>query len=123
MIDIRIERLKKRPDFLKVTKQGSKFVAPSFVLLARKRNKKENIDEDVVRLGFTVSKKVGNAIARNRVRRRLKEATRQTFSDNVMNGCDYVVIGRKRAIDISYDSMVADMIKGLSYLSKKLESK
>lgn len=122
-MNIRIERLKKRPDFLKVTKQGSKFVAPSFVLLARKRNQKENVDKNIVRLGFTVSKKVGNAIVRNRVRRRLRESTRETFSGNVVCGCDYVVIGRKSAIDINFEDIVVDMTKGLSYLSRKLEIK
>ena len=65
-----MERLKQRADFLAAAK-GSKVAASAFVLQARKRT-----DDGPVRFGFTVSRKVGNAVERNRVRRRLREIVR-----------------------------------------------
>jgi len=65
-----MERLRQRADFLAAA-AGTKVTAPAFLLQARKRG-----DEGPVRFGFTVSKKVGNAVERNRVRRRLREIVR-----------------------------------------------
>ena len=65
-----MERLRQRADFLAAA-SGIKSTATAFVLQARKR-----IDDGPARFGFTVSKKVGNAVERNRVRRRLREIVR-----------------------------------------------
>ena len=67
-----MERLRQRADFLAAA-SGSKVPSKSFVLQTRKRN-----DDGPVRIGFTVSKKVGNAVERNRVRRRLWEIVRHS---------------------------------------------
>lgn len=63
---------------------------PGFVLQARARG-----DEGPVRVGFTCSKKVGNAVARNRAKRRLREIARLTLPDQGRPGWDYVLIGRR----------------------------
>ncbi|MCP4394756.1 MAG: ribonuclease P protein component [Alphaproteobacteria bacterium] len=117
-----IERLKKRPDFQKVTRKGGKFVAPSLIVLALKRNNlQSNVSEDVVRLGFTVSKKVGNAVCRNRVRRRFKEAANKVMPEFAILGCDYVIIGRKATLDKDFDTILSDLQRALPYLAKKLK--
>ena len=94
-----MERLKQRADFLAAA-SGIKVPAAAFVLQARKR---ETMDGPV-RVGFTVSKKVGNAVERNRVRRRLREIVRLSGTLRCMQaGHDYVLIGRRAALDLPFD--------------------
>lgn len=64
---------------------------------------------DGPRFGFTVTKKIGGAVARNRIRRRLKEAVRAVASAHARAGFDYVVVARKPAFDMPYATLVADM--------------
>lgn len=94
-----MERLKQRADFLAAA-SGTKVPAAAFVLQARKRT-----DEGPVRFGFTVSKKVGNAVERNRVRRRLKEIVRLSDASRMRIGHDYVLVGRRAALRLPFDRM------------------
>jgi ribonuclease P protein component len=82
-------RLKKRAEFLRVAAKGKKAPMPGLVLQALRRN-----DDAPARLGFTVTKKVGNAVVRNRTRRRLKEAARLLLAETPVAGFDMVLIGR-----------------------------
>ncbi|MGR3760679.1 ribonuclease P protein component [Roseobacteraceae bacterium NS-SX3] len=84
----RIEVMAKRRDFLacaRARKQGTK----GMMVQGRDRR-----DEDGIRVGFTCSKKVGNAVARNRAKRRLREAARMILPVHGRPGWDYVLIGR-----------------------------
>ena len=83
------ERLKRRAEFLRVAAKGRKAAVHGLVLQALARD-----DDAPVRVGFTVTKKVGNAVVRNRTRRRLKEATRLLLRAHPATGADVVVIGR-----------------------------
>lgn len=91
-----MERLRQRADFLKAA-TGPKAPAAAFVLQARQR-----AEDGPVRLGFTVSKKVGNAVERNRVRRRLKEVVRLSTSGRMQSGHDYVLVGRRAALTVPF---------------------
>jgi ribonuclease P protein component len=102
-----VKRLTKRADFLAAA-GGAKVHGTGFVLQLRDR-----ADDHPARAGFTVSKKVGNAVERNRVRRRLREIVRLNGPGIVRAGCDYVVIGRKNALTLSYDRLSADLTKAL----------
>ena len=82
-------RLKRRAEFLRVASKGRKAAVHGLVLQALPRQ-----DQDVARIGFTVTKKVGNAVIRNRTRRRLKEAARLELRENRVTGADLVLIGR-----------------------------
>jgi ribonuclease P protein component len=82
-------RLKRRAEFLRVAAKGRKAPAPGLVLQALRRD-----DTAPARLGFTVTKKVGNAVVRNRTRRRLKEAARLLLQQQPVVGVDLVLIGR-----------------------------
>jgi ribonuclease P protein component len=82
-------RLKRRAEFLRIASKGRKAPMPGVVLQALRR-----ADDKPARLGFTVTKKVGNAVVRNRTRRRLKEAARLLLNDRPVTGCDLVLIGR-----------------------------
>ena len=100
-----MERLKQRADFLAAA-SGTKIPAAAFVLQARKRS-----DEGPVRIGFTVSKKVGNAVERNRVRRRLREIVRLSQGAAMCAGHDYVLVGRRAALRLPF-GRIADEFAG-----------
>ena len=69
-----------------------------------------------VRVGFTVSKKVGNAVVRNRVRRRLREIARQVIPERARPDLDYVLIGRQAALERDFDLMRRDLVEALGRL-------
>ena len=66
-----------------------------------------------MRVGFTVSKKVGNAVERNRVRRRLREMVRLAPPSGMQPGYDYVLIGRRRALDLPFRRLLEDFNQAL----------
>lgn len=66
-----------------------------------------------MRVGFTVSKKVGNAVERNRVRRRLREVVRLSGTDGFCRGHDYVLVGRRAALDIPFQRIQQDFDRAL----------
>jgi ribonuclease P protein component len=107
-----MERLRQRADFLAAA-TGLKIPAAAFVLQARKRG-----DTGAARVGFTVSKKVGNAVERNRVRRRLREVVRLSHAARMRAGYDYVLVGRRAALALPFDRLTQDFAAAL----RKLES-
>jgi len=102
-----MERLRQRADFLAAA-TGAKAPAAGFVVQARRRE-----DEGPARVGFTVTKKVGNAVERNRVRRRLRELVRLDAERHVRSGHDYVMVGRRGALTIPFTRMVEDFATAL----------
>jgi ribonuclease P protein component len=98
-----LQRLRQRADFI-ATASGAKAHATGFVLQSRERR-----DQAPPRVGFTVSKKVGNAVERNRVRRRLREVVRLAGADDMQAGRDYVLVGRRAALDLGFDKLIDDM--------------
>ena len=94
-----LETLTARADFLRAARAKAQRT-PAFVLQARKRG-----EDGPVRVGFTCSKKVGNAVARNRAKRRLREIARLTLPERGRPGWDYVLIGR-RDVTATYDFSV-----------------
>ena len=69
--------------------------------------------QPVVRVGFTVSKKVGNAVIRNRVRRRLREIARQVIPERARADLDYVLVGRQGAIERDFAQMKQELVEAL----------
>lgn len=106
-------RLKQRADFLAAA-SGAKVATAAFVLQGRNRD-----DESPARVGFTVSRKVGTAVERNRVRRRLRDVVRRSPADNLRTGYDYVLIGRRTALSRRFDHMLEDFTNALQRLERQ----
>jgi ribonuclease P protein component len=102
-----MQRLRQRADFLAAAK-GARASASGFVLQALNRR-----EDGPVRLGFTVSKKVGNAVERNRVRRRLREMVRLSPPSRLRPGHDYVLIGRRAALELPFEQLMDDFSRAL----------
>ncbi len=102
-------RLTRRAEFLRVAGKGRKAVAPGLVLQALKRN-----DNRPTRLGFTVTKKVGNAVIRNRIRRRLKEAARLELRELPVEGTDLVLIGREATRERDFAALRQDLRRAMT---------
>lgn len=111
-------RLKKRRQFLRATHNGRKFVASTMVLQVVKQDEFEG-----VRLGFTVTKKMGNAVIRNRIRRRLRAVAQAVFSSQALTGYDYVLVSRKTAFDAPFDVLNKDLLYLMRLFKKSLMEK
>jgi ribonuclease P protein component len=107
-----VERLKRRSDF-RAAAEGLRVSGGAFVLQARQRAGDEAA---AIRVGFTVSRQVGNAAVRNRVRRRLREIVRLSAAAEaaaLRAGHDYVLIGRRAALTVPFGEMMRDLDKAL----------
>lgn len=105
-----MERLKRRQDFVAAAK-GAYAALPGVVLQLRSR-----ADDAAPRVGFTATKKIGNAVVRNRVKRRLRAAAREILHTSARPGTDYVLVGRAATFDRPW----ADLVKDLTAALKRL---
>ncbi len=109
--------LKKRSEFLLAAKSGRSWATPGLVLQARRHNSndRQSAAPDI-RVGFTASRRVGNAVKRNRARRRLRAAVRHVFPDYAQKGYDYVVIGRVGTLKRPFSDLIKDLETALKRL-------
>lgn len=107
--------LKKRKEFVQVAEHGRKFITSGLVLQVLPRDVGNKFG-DVIRVGFTTTKKVGNAVKRSRVRRRLRALASLILTQKGMPNCDYVLIGRTATFDRPFDELKKD----LKYALKKI---
>lgn len=114
----RLGRLKKRLDFLRVARHGRSRAMPGLVLQVGKRERRDGMREsdDGIRIGFTVTRKIGNAVVRNRVRRRLRAVADAVMPDLAAPGHDYVLIGRAGTVHRPFDALTRDLKRALRAL-------
>ena len=87
---------------------------PGFVLLVRPRED----GDPAMRVGFTVTKKIGNAVVRNRMKRRLRALARETLPEYGIPGADHVLIGRAGGIERDYASLAAELKRALKKVAQ-----
>ena len=111
-------RLKRRADFLRVARTGRRYAAPGLVLQVAPKAapglscQVEEV-EATLGIGFTVSKKVGNAVARNRAKRRLRAVVADVMPGQAAASRDFVLIGRKATLRRSFADLKQDLLKAL----------
>jgi ribonuclease P protein component len=108
-----MQRLRKRAEFLAVA-GGAKVSLPGFSLQARRPPEEAQKE---ARFGFTVTKRIGNAVVRNRIRRRLREVVR--LSGEAAPPLDFVLVGRRAALTLPFERLVADLRSGFVTLAKR----
>src|SRR3954462_5521397 len=105
-----MDRLRQRADFLAAA-NGLRMNSAAFVVQSRARG-----DDGPVRFGFTVTKKVGTATERNRVRRRLRELVKRLDQASLRPNSDYVLVGRRAALAAHFAAMLDDLRAALRRL-------
>lgn len=112
---IPLTTLKNRADFLRL-RRGRKFTSPYFIL----RYAQHTEAGQGARVGYTVTTKCGNAVVRNRIKRRLRALTRELFPEAARAGYDYIFIAldHAKAEDAPFDALRAAMAQALDYVRK-----
>jgi ribonuclease P protein component len=108
-----MDRLRQRADFLAVA-NGARVNSAAFVVQARRRD-----DDGPIRVGFTVTKKNGTATERNRIRRRLRELVKRLDLISMRPHSDYVLVGRRAALNRDFTTMLDDLRSALHRLDRQ----
>jgi len=101
--------LNRRADFL-AANSGSRAPAPGFVLLVRTRDD----GSDAIRVGYTVTRKIGGAVVRNRMKRRFRALAAEILPTEGVPGADHVLIGRAGGIERPFSDLRRELSKALS---------
>ena len=108
-----MDRLRQRADFLAVA-NGARVNSAAFVVQGRHRD-----DDGPIRVGFTVTKKHGTATERNRIRRRLRELVKRLDDVSMRPHSDYVLVGRRAALNRDFAAMLDDLRSALARLERQ----
>ena len=108
-----MDRLRQRADFLAVA-NGARVSSAAFVVQGRRRE-----DDGPIRVGFTVSRKNGTATERNRIRRRLRELVKLLDVISMRPHSDYVLVGRRAALNRDFATMLDDLRSALHRLDRQ----
>lgn len=113
-----VSRLRHRSEFVRVARRGRSCVMPGLVLQVWRPDHQDHMQQPTaaIRLGITASRKVGNAVARNRARRRLREVARLVLPVSAAPGQDYVLVGRAATLQRPFAMLVDDLHAALRRL-------
>lgn len=103
-IAMRLARLTQRKDFLAAAEHGRRFRSSAFTVQVL-----DKPGQDDLRLGLTASRKTGNAVVRNRIRRRLRAAAALALTEQARKPCDLVIVARPETVQADFTAMVADL--------------
>ena len=110
-----LHTLRKRNEFVSM-RSGTRQHSTSFVLQMRERdaNAIAGSTGDTIRVGYTVTKKIGNAVECNRIKRRMREAAHLTLPTGGRPAHDYVMIGKRAALNNKFEAIVAELGSSLT---------
>jgi ribonuclease P protein component len=111
---VRVNRLRRRREFVAVAATRWRWVGPAFVLQAGPRSEPTTIG-----IGFTASRRIGNAVARNRARRRLRAAVRAILPGPAEPGYDYVIVARPAILTCSFDLILEDLTTAFAQVTRR----
>ncbi|WP_455476769.1 ribonuclease P protein component [Bartonella sp. B41] len=111
--------IRKRADFLAVH-TGEKRRGPLFLLEVKSRKETAEMKHSsAARVGFTVTRKNGNAVKRNRIKRRLREAVRIGLVEDMEKGTDYVIIARPDVLHAPFPSLIHELKRRIKQKTKQ----
>lgn len=120
-----LHTLQHRSEFLTIAAGDWRYVTPHFVLQAQRINLVKCAAQATagqVHVGYTASRKVGGAVARNRAKRRLREAARRILVPLARADLCYVVVARRFCVQSDYDALCRDLEKAVNHLNRKVPS-
>ena len=103
---IKVNTLKKRRDFLRVAASKKKWISPAMILQSASA---VDVLPDHIQIGFTASKKVGNAVQRNKAKRIMREIANDVFATSAREDLDYVLIARREILSRSFEDLIRDL--------------
>jgi ribonuclease P protein component len=109
-----VVRLKRRREFLAVAGARCRWATPAFVLQAGPRGAPEEVG-----IGFTASRRIGNAVARNRARRRLRAAARALLPGAAKPGYDYVIVARPAILTCPFEALLTDLANAFARIIRQ----
>jgi ribonuclease P protein component len=114
----KLGRLKKRAEFLRLAGTGRKAASPGLILQAAPRPLEGGVfdsppEDQPLRIGFTCSRKVGNAVARNRAKRRLRAVAQAVLGPKAREDYDFVIIGRQETLKRPFALLLQDLLGSL----------
>jgi ribonuclease P protein component len=109
-----VVRLKRRREFLAVAGTRCRWAAPAFVLQAGPRGAAEEIG-----IGFTATRRIGNAVARNRARRRMRAAAQALLPGAAKPGYDYVLVARPAILTCPFEALLSDLANAFARVIRK----
>ena len=101
--------LKKRTDFLKVSKNGKKVFTKGFIIQKYKRTLP--LEQNTPRIGFTITKKIGGAVIRNKIKRRFRAIIKEIVNNYLKKNYYYVIVANKKSLIMDYSELKNDVIK------------
>lgn len=119
-----VARLKRRADFLRVGRARKRWAAPGLILEVAARPPEDgdpDHTEAAPRVGFTASRKIGNAVARNRARRRLRAAVEKVMAPHAKSRRDYVIIARQATAERPFTDLMLDLETALKRLDSYID--
>jgi ribonuclease P protein component len=107
-------RIRKRADFVRVSRSGFYAKTDALVIQGDFNNERK------FRVGFTVTKKVGNAVIRNRCKRRMRAAAEEIFKKDSLDGVDYVLIARRHVFHMEWSDLLCEAISAVRFLNSRI---
>ncbi|MBV6633717.1 MAG: ribonuclease P protein component [Alphaproteobacteria bacterium] len=119
-----LKTLKRRADFVRLNRRGKRAAMPGLVLQAARSispdsEPADNGSDPVIRVGFTATKKLGGAVVRNRVKRRLRAVASDVLPVLAKPGHDFVLIGRPASLTRAYTDLHDDLVRALDKLGAR----